>query len=76
MNTTDPAAVPQQQPPTRWLTAEQLLAILPIKKSRLYYPTHTHQNPGVTRIGRTLLFDYDAIMSWLEHNREGQGVSR
>ena len=75
MNKTDPPEV-QTQAPKRWLTVEQLLATLPIKKSRLYYLTHTHQIPGVTRIGRTLLFDYDAIMTWLEHNREGQGVSR
>ena len=57
---TDLSAVQRRDPPTRWLTVEQLLAILPIKKSRLYYLTHTHQIPGVTRIGRTLLFDYDA----------------
>jgi len=55
----------------RWLTVDQLLEIVPIKRSRLYYLTHTHRIPGVSRIGRTLLFDYDAVMTWLESNREG-----
>ena len=59
-------------PPTRrWLTVDQSLEILPIKRSRPYYLTHTHQIPGVSRIGRTLLFDYEAIAEWLEKNREG-----
>ncbi len=54
----------------RWLTVDQLLEIVPIKRSRLYYLTHTHQIPGVHRIGRTLLFDYDAVADWLESSRE------
>jgi len=54
----------------RWLTVDQLLEIVPIKRSRLYYLTHTHRIPGVCRIGRTLLFDYDAIVDWLERSRE------
>ena len=76
MNTMDQGLTNTSHRPTRWLTVEQLLEIVPIKKSRLYYLTHTHQIPGVTRIGRTLLFDYDAVLTWLENNREGQGVSR
>jgi predicted DNA-binding transcriptional regulator AlpA len=59
------------RPTKRWLTVSQLLEILPIKRSRLYYLTHTHQSPGVCRIGRTLLFDYDVVAEWLETNREG-----
>jgi len=55
----------------RWLTVDQLLELVPIKRSRLYYLTHTHKIPGVCRIGRTLLFEYDAIVDWLEQNREG-----
>jgi len=55
----------------RWLTVDQLLELVPIKRSRVYYLTHTHKIPGVCRIGRTLLFDYDAIVEWLEQNREG-----
>jgi len=48
----------------RWLTLEQLLEVLPLKRSYVYYLTHTHQIP-VTRIGRRLLFDYDRIVAWL-----------
>jgi excisionase family DNA binding protein len=48
----------------RWLTLEQLLEVLPLKKSYVYYLTHTQQIP-VTRIGRRLLFDYDRIVAWL-----------
>lgn len=50
--------------PRRWLTLEQLLQVLPLKKSYIYYLTHTRQIP-VTRIGRRLLFDYDRIVAWL-----------
>ena len=57
--------------PPRWLTVPQLLEVLPIKRSRLYYLTHTHQIPGVCRLGRTLLFDYNVIQAWLEERREG-----
>ncbi len=35
----------------RWLTLEQLLEVLPLKKSYVYYLTHTRQIP-VTRIPR------------------------
>ncbi len=48
-----------------WLTLEQLLGVLPLKKSYVYYLTHTGQIP-VTRVGRRLLFDYDRIVEWLE----------
>ncbi|HKW02825.1 MAG TPA: helix-turn-helix domain-containing protein [Vicinamibacterales bacterium] len=65
MNETQATAIPK-----RWLTVEQLLATVPIKRSRLYYLTHTHKIPGVCRIGRTLLFDYDTIVDWLERSRE------
>ena len=35
----------------RWLTLEQLLEVLPLKKSYVYYLTHTRQIP-VTRVPR------------------------
>ncbi len=52
-------------PTKHWLTVEQLLILLPLKKSYIYYLTHTGQIP-VTRVGRRLLFDYDRIVEWLE----------
>jgi len=58
----------------RWLTLEQLLEVLPVKKSYVYYLTHTRQIP-VTRIGRRLLFDYDRIVEWLEERTVEDGAS-
>jgi excisionase family DNA binding protein len=57
----------------RWLTLEQLLEVLPLKKSYVYYLTHTRQIP-VTRIGRRLLFDYDRIVEWLEERTVEDGA--
>lgn len=58
----------------RWMTLEQLLEVLPLKKSYIYYLTHTRQIP-VTRIGRRLLFDYDRIVTWLEERTAVEGAS-
>lgn len=60
----------------RWLTLEQLLEVLPLKRSRIYYLTHTRQIP-FRKIGRTLLFDLAEIQKWLEGSRNGddQGIS-
>ena len=58
----------------RWLNVEQLMAILPLRKSRVYYLTHTRQIPFV-RLGKTLLFDYDAIVEWVENHGEPTGLS-
>lgn len=57
----------------RWLTLEQLLEVLPLKKSYVYYLTNTRQIP-VTRIGRRLLFDYDRIVEWLEERTAEDGA--
>lgn len=59
----------------RWLNVEQLMAILPLRKSRIYYLTHTRQIPFV-RVGKTLFFEYDAIVRWVESHGESVGVSR
>jgi len=58
----------------RWLTLDQLLEVLPLKRSYVYYLTHTRQIP-VTRIGRRLLFDYDRIVTWLEERTVEDGAS-
>jgi excisionase family DNA binding protein len=58
----------------QWLTLEGLLKRLPLKRSRVYYLVHTDQIPH-HRIGRTLIFDYDEIVRWVE--RDGElGISR
>lgn len=51
----------------RWLTLEELLLKLPLKRSRVYYLVHTNQIPH-HHIGRTLIFDYDEIIVWVEQD--------
>jgi excisionase family DNA binding protein len=58
----------------RWLNLEELLQKLPLKKSRVYYLVHTNQIPH-HRIGRTLIFDYDEIINWIEHDGNGARLS-
>lgn len=70
------SALPAGTNSRRWLTLEQLLEVLPLKRSRIYYLTHTRQIP-FRKIGRTLLFDLAEIQKWLEGSRNGddQGIS-
>jgi excisionase family DNA binding protein len=60
----------------RWLTLEQLLEVLPLKRSRIYYLTHTRQIP-FRKVGRTLLFDLAEIQKWVEGSGNGNdpGIS-
>jgi excisionase family DNA binding protein len=57
-----------------WLTLEELLQRLPLKKSRVYYLAHTNQIPH-HHIGRTLIFDYDEIVDWVNHDGNRSRVS-
>jgi predicted DNA-binding transcriptional regulator AlpA len=59
----------------RWLTLEELLLKLPLKRSRVYYLVHTNQIPH-HHIGRTLIFDYDEIIVWVEQDGTFRRVSR
>jgi excisionase family DNA binding protein len=59
----------------RWLTVEQLMYVVPLRKSRVYYLTRTKRIPFV-RLGKTLLFEYDAIVKWVESHGESPRVSR
>ena len=52
----------------RWLNINQLMAILPLKKSRIYYLTHVAEIPH-HKIGQTLLFREDEILEWMERNK-------
>jgi predicted DNA-binding transcriptional regulator AlpA len=54
-------------PQRRWLNMEQLLSVLPLKKSRIYYLVHTNRIPH-QHIGKTLIFDYDEIVLWVANN--------
>jgi excisionase family DNA binding protein len=49
----------------RYLTVEQLIQIIPLKKSRVYYLVHIGEIPCI-HLGRTLLFDFEEIHQWLE----------
>ena len=52
----------------RWLNINQLMEILPLKKSRIYYLTHVAAIPH-HKIGQTLLFREDEILEWMERNK-------
>ena len=52
----------------RWLNINQLMAILPLKKSRICYLTHVAEIPH-HKIGQTLLFREDEILEWMERNK-------
>ena len=52
----------------RWLNINQLMAILPLKKSRIYYLTHVAEIPH-HKIGQTLLFREDEILEWMDRNK-------
>ena len=58
-----------------WLTLEELLKKLPLKRSRVYYLVHTRQIPH-HHIGRTLIFDYDEIVAWVRNDGVSAGLSR
>jgi len=52
----------------RWLNIDQLMEILPLKKSRTYYLTHVAAIPH-HKIGQTLLFREDEVLDWMERNK-------
>jgi len=54
------------------LAVEQLMKI-PLRKSRVYFLTHTRQIRFV-RLGKTLLLDYDVIVKWVEAQGEPTGL--
>ena len=55
-------------PTPRWLNIAQLMEIVPLKKSRIYYLTHVAAIPH-HKIGQTLLFQEDEILEWMERNK-------
>lgn len=55
-------------PKPRWLNMRQLMDIVPLKKSRIYYLTHVAAIPH-HKIGQTLLFREDEILEWMERNK-------
>ncbi len=55
-------------PPVRWLTVEEVCHMLGLKRSRIYYMTHSGLIPHY-KIGQTLRFRLDEIQHWLESKR-------
>jgi excisionase family DNA binding protein len=52
----------------RWLSINQLMEIVPLKKSRIYYLTHVAAIPH-HKVGQTLLFREDEILEWMARNK-------
>ena len=67
-NNTNREGIAEALPRPRWLNINQLMEILPLKKSRIYYLTHVSAIPH-SKIGQTLLFREDEIMAWLDRNK-------
>jgi excisionase family DNA binding protein len=55
-------------PKPKWLNIKQLMQILPLKKSRIYYLTHIGAIPH-HKVGQTLLFREDEILEWMQGNK-------
>ena len=49
----------------RYLTVNQVQRFLGLKRSRIYYLTHTGRIPFI-RVGKTLLFDTHDLQQWIE----------
>ena len=56
------------EPRPRWLNLDQLMQIVPLKRSRIYYLTHIGAIPH-HKVGQTLFFREDEIVRWMEGNR-------
>ena len=52
----------------KWLNINQLMEILPLKKSRIYYLTHIGTIPH-HKVGQTLLFQESEILEWMQNNK-------
>jgi excisionase family DNA binding protein len=61
-------ATEEALPKLKWLNIEQLMRILPLKKSRIYYLTHIGAIPH-HKVGQTLLFREDEILAWMQANK-------
>jgi len=55
-------------PRVRWLNIDQLMRIVPLKRSRIYYLTHIGAIPH-HKTGQTLFFREDEILKWMEGNK-------
>jgi excisionase family DNA binding protein len=51
------------------MTAGEVAELLRTTRAAIYAMADRHQLPGVTRIGRRMLFRTDALLQWLDQNR-------
>ena len=51
------------------LTADEMAGLLRTTRKAIYTMVERHQMPGVTRIGRRVLFRHDALLDWLDRCR-------
>ena len=56
------------QPP-RLLTADEVADLIRTSRTAVYAMVSRAQIPGVTRIGRRVLFRSDDLLHWLDQNR-------
>ena len=57
-------------------TIDDVLEVLPLPKSSVYELARYGRMPGVVRVGRRLLFDLDAITTWIDSGGGGTGVNQ
>ncbi len=51
------------------LTADEAASLLRTSRKAVYAMVQRRQLPGVTRVGRRLLFRADALLDWLDQSR-------
>lgn len=51
------------------LTVDETATLLPTSRSAVYVMVERRQLPGVTRIGRRVLFRYADLLDWLDQKR-------
>jgi excisionase family DNA binding protein len=58
------------------LTPNEVAALLRTTRKAVYAKTERGQLPGVTRIGRRLLFHRDMLLHWLDQKRHRRRSER
>ena len=53
----------------RFLTADEAAVLLRTSRKAIYAMVERRQLPGVTRVGRRVLFRADELVDWLDQSR-------
>ena len=51
------------------LTVDEMATLLRTSRKAIYVMAERRQLPGVTRLGRRILFRTSVLLDWLDHNR-------